>query len=500
MKKIIYTVSALLLGTGVFAQNLVDALRYSDYKITGTARSAAMGNAFGALGGDFTSLSINPAGLGVYRSDEFVFTLDPSRANVDASYLGHTASESKYRLSLDNLGYVGTIRPANTGQSSLVSLNFGIGYNRLNNYKQDMLIEGYNSQESMIDTIIAKTNGINYNDLFYENNPYENVDWDSEMAWQTYLIEPDGESKNQYVARGLYEGEKVDQRKTVSKEGYINEYLFSFAANFNHKFYLGATIGIHDLNYEESSIHTEYNLSDLSQKTVYLDNFSYYQNLKTTGTGYNFKIGAIFKPINEIRLGIAFHSPTFYDLNDRYDYSIVSQTDQGLSQENSPHGEYDYHLETPFRTIFSAAYVIAKKGLISIDYELVDYSTAKLKNGAGNYHFTDENNDIKEAYKSVGNLHIGGEYRITNAFSLRAGYENYPSAYESYAFGADQKNKNADYSAVSAGFGYNQGNFFADMAYKHQMMKEYGTLYAGSDFAKYKIKNDNVIFTLGFKF
>ena len=67
----------LLSGIAIFitlfagAQDLMDALRYSNIAVSGTARAGAMGNAFGALGGDFTSASINPAGLGLYRSSEF---------------------------------------------------------------------------------------------------------------------------------------------------------------------------------------------------------------------------------------------------------------------------------------------------------------------------------------------------------------------------------------------------------------------------------------------
>ena len=502
MKKIIYTLTTLLFSTGIFAQDLVDALRYSDYKINGTARSTAMGNAFGALGGDFSVLSTNPAGLGLYRSGELVFTSNFSKSNAEASYIGSTASDSKYNFSLNNIGYVATYQPNNNGESSLVSISFGVGYNKLNNFNKNMLAQGYNSTQSMIDNIASSSNGILKEDLYDENHPYDYYDlWDTKMAWETYLIDLEDGYNNQYIPHGLYTGDLVNQRKTTTQRGYINEYLFSLAANFNHRVYVGATLGIHDVNYEESSIYYEFNAnSAFATNEAYMDNFSYYQNLNTAGTGFNIKLGAIFKPTDNIRLGIAIHSPTFYSLNDKYNYKIASQTENGFLEEESPHGEYDYHLETPLRAIFSAAYVIGKKGLVSIDYEVVDYSTAKLRDGGGNYQFTNENNDINEAYKSVGNLHIGGEYRLTNNFSLRAGYENYPSAFNKNAFNTTQLNSDADYSSVSAGLGIKQGNFYIDMAYKHDISKEYNTLYSGSDFAKFDTTRDNLIMTLGFKF
>ncbi len=493
MKKIIYTLSAVLFSTGIFAQNLVDALRYSDYRTTGTARSTAMGNAFGALGGDFTSLSINPAGLGLYRSGEFVFTPNISKSNVDGLYLGNTASDSKYNFSLDNIGYVATIKPST--ESSLVSLSFGVGYNRLKNYSMNMLAAGANAQNSIL---TAFTNRVNDEYLAPEDfNPY----YEALAYYETNLMDYD-EENDEFFNDLTDHGYGQSQRKTTNRLGYINEYLFSLAANFNHKFYVGATIGIHDLYYKESTNLYEF---DAKNNIDHFNNLNFLTDQRTSGTGFNFKLGAIYKPVDELRLGIAIHTPTFYRLHDTYENTMLSNmTFDGKAESAtsiSPLGEYDYDMETPLRAIFSAAYVIGKKGLISVDYELVDYSTIKLRDGGSqNYQFTDENNDIAEVYKSVGNLHIGGEYRVTDNFSLRAGYENYPSAFKSYAFEANQLNSNANYSAVSAGLGIKQGNFFVDMTYKHSMNEEYNTLYEGSEFAKYDIAKDNFILTLGFKF
>lgn len=180
---------------------------------------------------------------------------------------------------------------------------------------------------------------------------------------------------------------------------------------------------------------------------------------------------------------------------------ISSNNEQDYYKEASPEGDYEYDLETPLKAVFSAAYVIGKKALVSVDYEYVDYSKAKLKNGGTvGYGFTDENRDIKNIYKSVGNLRIGAEYRLNKITSLRAGYENYPSAFNSTFNGVNQPNSDAKYSAVSAGFGLKYKNFFVDTAYKHIMSEAYETLYGGSEMAKYEVGNDKLTFTLGFKF
>jgi len=208
-------------------------------------------------------------------------------------------------------------------------------------------------------------------------------------------------------------------------------------------------------------------------------------------------------------LGAALHSPTFYKFNDVYDSgmnsSITYESDGATvnyTEQPDQVGEYSYNIETPLKAIFSGAYVIGKSGLISVDYELVDYSTIKLRNGNnGDYNYNYENGTIKSAYKSVGNLHIGGEYRVNKSFSLRAGYENFPSVYKKTYLTEKNLNSNASYSTISGGFGFRQGNLFFDAAIKHIMNEEYLKLYPGAiDMANYKSNLNNVILTLGYKF
>jgi long-subunit fatty acid transport protein len=152
------------------------------------------------------------------------------------------------------------------------------------------------------------------------------------------------------------------------------------------------------------------------------------------------------------------------------------------------------------KAVFSAALVLGKAAILSADYEYVDYSTIKLGDGGDGHDFFDENKDIKEAYKSVGNIRLGAEYRLTKDFSLRGGYEYYPSPYREMAFDTTQPNSRIDNSVMSAGLGYRQGGFFFDLAYKHVMDESYSELYSGSDMVNYDIANDQLIMTLGFRF
>ena len=65
----------LLSTFGALAQGEMDAYKFSQYDISGTARYMSMGGAFGALGGDISSMRTNPAGLGIYRSSEVLTTM-----------------------------------------------------------------------------------------------------------------------------------------------------------------------------------------------------------------------------------------------------------------------------------------------------------------------------------------------------------------------------------------------------------------------------------------
>ncbi len=510
MKKFIYTISVLLISCSVFAQNLTDALRYSNYKISGTARSAAMGNAFGALGGDFSSLSINPAGVAVYRSGEFTFTPSVGKVNVDGTYLGNTASDSRYNTSIDNIGYVTTIPTGSNSESGVVSFSIGLGFNKLANFSMRSLAENgnKNTNNSILDYFTDNMNS----DLnrFVGNEAGQLDPYYELLAWDTYLVSYDDKAGEYFNDIKDY-GYKQSQRKTTDKKGYINEYLISFGANFNHKVYLGATVGIHDVYFKETTNLYEWYAN---KENPFFDNLNFGTHFKTAGSGFNLKIGAIVKPTDNLRLGLAFHTPTFYKLSDNYYNTMdsynadwkgtgdnVTRTMGSHSATPDKEGVYDYDIETPFKTILSGAYVIGKSGLISVDYEIVDYSTAKLKNGSDGYDYYDQNKVIKDAYKTVGNLHIGGEFRVSPNFSLRAGYENYPSAYKSKYLSQNSMNKNASYSTVSGGFGFRQGNVFLDAAVKHIISDEYMNLYPSApEMAKYDTKQNSVIVTLGYKF
>ena len=515
MKKIQYIVILLLFSSPSWSQGLTDALRLSDYRINGTARATAMGNAFGALGGDFTSASINPAGIGLYRSNEFVFTTRFGENQSDATYLGRTTNESKFNLSVPNIGYIATFNSQQGNPSSLVSVNIGIGYNRMNDFNTKKLVIGNNATSSMLDLFSQNADNLAPDELspFYEQLAAydQETDFGTDLIYNNEEGAPAGVYRHDmqlYPYTDDYENYEHGQRKSFSQKGSIDEYVFSIAANFNHKVYLGATFGIHDVYLQERTSLYEY---DSNGNIPVFNNYSFDTFLKTTGTGFNAKFGIIVKPIDQLRFGVALHTPTFYDLADYYYNDMYSSFDDGDNLEAfSPDDEYEYQLQTPMKAIFSAAYIIGKQGLISVDYEWVDYSKVKLSDGEDGYDFFSQNEDIDESLESVGNLHVGGEFRLSEYFSLRGGFEYFPSPYKKAAYGIEQPNGNADTYTYSGGLGWKAGDFYLDLAYKHINAENYLNLYDVPETAnpqnytspttKFKNQSDFVTLTLGFRF
>ncbi|HKI90328.1 MAG TPA: outer membrane protein transport protein, partial [Draconibacterium sp.] len=384
-----------------------------------------------------------------------------------------------------------------------------IGYNRLKSFNTTSLVGGDNANGSFLDYIASYANkegfvpGSSNNPLM--SNYYEQLAWDADLLLK--------DQNNVYWHDMEDAGYGQSQQKSISKQGSLDEYSLALGVNFNHKLYLGASVGIMDLYYKESSDLKEW---DANNNIPYFNSFTFSKYLRTSGTGYNVKLGVIFKPTNEIRLGASVHTPTFYNLRDRFDtemQSSLTYQDGSQTYDKVPDKilEYDYDLETPLRATLSGAFVIAKKGLLSVDYEFVNYGSARLRRGGNAYNFASENQDIAKAYRSVGNLRVGGELRVTDAVSLRAGYELYPSAYNSQAFGATQPNADANMNIYSAGLGYHQGNFYFDLAYRYSDLTNYDALYPAPVYnqdhsypqpqmAAFNTTKNKVLFTFGFRF
>jgi len=501
----------VLIANVSFSQDFFDALQYSQTNYEGSARSSAMGSAFGALGGDFISASINPAGLGFYRTGEFTISPTLNINNCESSYLKTSNTDNKYRFNFNNINYVGAV---NTGaETGIVGFSFGIGYNRLKNLHSNITIIGKDAETSLLDYYTEWANAIGDYSKF--DKQYE------DLAWQTYLI-----NHNEDAAEGsqFYNelGTKPHTQKSfISRSGRIDEYLLSMGFNVNHKFFFGASMGILDLEFNERT-----SFSELDENNLCVDFKDYTQTstLNHSGVGINFKTGVIYRPFKSLRVGIAVHTPNFYTISCSEDKELVANFDQpvgdnlnGTKTQWTQHPEqsyYEFQFESPFKAIISAAYSFGDKGLLSADYEYSNYASAKFRDITNyEYDYSTKNSDVENVFHSTGNLRIGGEYRLTNNFSLRGGVQLLGNPWEkNYTNNngetANLLNYEDSYRIYSAGFGYRQQNFFIDFAYRLSQISEINNVHERSSLEPVKKENiatlnylnNQATITFGFRF
>lgn len=482
----------LLSSSYIYSQSpyVTNAYTFSKYDYYGSARFTGMSGAFGALGGDISSIAINPAGLGVYRSSEVVFTPGMVFNNTNASYLNNTMDQNTYDISLDNIGFVASYDLENS-DTRWVNANFSFAYNKSTDLNSELTMRGVNNY-SIMEHLVDRANSANKEDW----NPFYEL-----MFWEVYLID----TLDNYPDPFVYTSEitdtigsnpsafSINQQKVIRREGSIGEYSFAFGANYAHKLYVGASIGIVRLSYKEYASHYEYE----SANTTDVNNF---QSLnldevgETSGSGFNLKVGLIYKPIEFVRLGFSFHTPTFYDLEENFYTRVENGTD---SYVESDIATYKYSLKTPMKINGSVGLQLGKVALFDVDYEFIDYSKMELDDEENSQGVIDDNQDIQEVYISTHNIRAGAEFRL-NSLYFRGGASYSTSPYSDKTINSDNY-----LFGISGGLGYRQNNFFIDFGFR-QLVNDYNyAVLSGNpnmDQAQIKETKNNYVLTIGFKF
>jgi hypothetical protein len=481
-KKII--LAAITFNMGLFSlafgQNEIDALRYSQFMRGGTARFTSMGGAFGALGGDFSVLSTNPAGIGIYRKSEFTFTPSFFNQKTTSDFKGNMLDDYKYNVNFNNAGIVLAYYEPET-KNAWKGISFGFGYNKLNNFNNRISMSGKNSDNSLLDMYVNEAQGVGGDTSAMD--PFS-----TQLALYSGAIFMDTSNGIFYQhMQGSY-GE--EQSKSVTSSGSMGETVFSLGGNYNDKLYLGATFGIPHINYHEESTYME--TADTNAWNGF-KSFELNQDSRTTGVGFNFKFGMIYKPVDWVRIGGALHSPSYFEMHDDWSSDMKTTIANKAYTAQSPSGLYDYSLITPMRTIGSIGFVIKKIGLIGVDYEFVDYPSATLR--SDKYKYIDENKAIREKYMEGNNIRFGTEWRL-EPMSIRAGAAYYSSPFKHISGNSGSR---IDYSA---GIGFRDENFFLDFAYVLSQTKDNYYFYNPSITSPSvnTSTSSSVLMTLGFKF
>ncbi len=533
MKKVIIIAALLLGGFGANAQSNYqrDYLGYLPYFSSfwgdrmhelsmqsanlGTARSMAMGGAFTSLGADLSSMHINPAGLGMYRSSELGITMGPTISDMTSSMRGEGSTrDSRTSFALGNIGAAFNLFES---AGNTTSFTLGIGYSRLADYNYRSSMDIANGPHSILDlySVQAKNMGgaiADFDQLYLE-------EWGAALAYETWLIDADGSIPPLSLSADIYKN-----LSTLSK-GSAGEYVFAGGWNFRNKFYFGFSLGIIDIYQNRESIYTEHysNNTVADPATMMI----YEQRMRTVGEGYNAKLGVVYRPIPELRIGVAFHTPSVIRIKEYYDSSMDAL--YGVGETSSKHAwidevEFANKFYSPSRLLAGVSYTIANRGIIAVDYERAFY------NGMGVYSdmYSQTEKDLyrdlaKDYFEGSNTLRVGGEIMVNEMMFARAGY----------SYSQDGVRKTAREAAIngkleplelpvryrseilSAGFGVKFSDYASfDMTYSLLSAKytdydtfyvnsELGTAYPGAaerDMTRQKLSRHNIMLGLSMRF
>lgn len=500
MKKIFFLLITGLTVSILHSQEVSDALRFSQDNLTGTARFRAMSGAFGALGGDLSSISVNPAGSAIFINNQMGVTFSNQNIKNNSNYFGTQTSDKDNSFILNQVGAIFVFNDRNPN-NNWKKIAIGATYENTNNFNNNVFSAGTNPTNSIDNYFLTYANGIPLGDI--TGIPYKNQFYDEQQAYFGYYgfvinpVNPLDKNNTQYTSNVPAGGNYYHENEIYAR-GYNSKLSFNISTSYKDRIYFGANLNAHITDYRRSSSFYEDNSNPL-EATETISNLRFNNELYTYGNGFSFQLGAIAKVTDSFRLGLAYESNTWYELYDEVSQSLHTTTQAANGPEKyadiNPKiiNVYEsYTLQTPGKTTFSAAYIFGKSGLISVDYAIKDYGNTKYKptNDPG---FRGVNNEISNQLTNNGELRVGAEYKI-NQLSLRGGYR-----YE----GSPYKNKTTigDLNSYSGGLGYNFGGTKLDLAYSYAERKSNQGFFSKgfTDGANITSKLNNVTLTLLFE-
>lgn len=486
MKKLLYVSFALALSLPVMAQETYENANIATKDLNGTARYVGMGGAMDALGADLSTMSSNPAGIGLFRRTSVAATAGfMSQQDAEKFDFGNTS-----HVTFDQIGFVYS---SPSGKSSYINIGFNYHKSRDFNY----ILKASNGLNG------ASQNKLSYlkqaDELFYPEGTLDDANvngYDSHGNDASTFSQVDYLYYNGLLTREIEEGGKTVLdfnpydatafNMDRASKGYIGQYDFNFSGNINDRVYLGVTFGVYDVHYKGYSEYTESlsggNVTLADERTI-------------TGSGFDVKAGIIVRPIENspFRIGLSVSSPTFYDLTTEN----RSRLDNG-----SPYGEYDgvhsseaydFKFNTPWKFGLSLGHTVGNYLALGASYEYADYSSidSRIIDGEGYdwwydtyYESSSSDKEMNDAtsysLKGVSTIKLGAEYKPTPELAIRLGYNYVSPMYNEngykdgsvwspgtwYSSTTDYTNWKST-NRITCGVGYQIDKFNIDLAYQY---------------------------------
>ncbi|GLB53848.1 transporter [Neptunitalea chrysea] len=506
------------------AQDITDALRYSTDELTGSARVRAMSGAFGALGGDISAISINPAGSAIFTTSEAGATLGNFSTQNDNNFFNTLTTENNNKFDLSQGGFVFVLNNTND-KANWKKLSLGVNYDITNNYSNSNFIAGINTNNSIDQYFLAYANGVelgimdagSYPDLDNVSNSQYIIDYiyqylgqydgfaqqQAFLAYQAYLIDPvsNDASNTGYVSNALYTN-GVDQQYSLETTGANRKFTFNFGAQYKDFLHLGLNLNSHVIDFKKRTYLSEIGFDAYSSTGDYstVQEIGFENYLEVYGNGFSFQLGAIIKAGNNLRFGATYDSPTWYSIDEELSQGLFAVSVDDIGNEYDADQVYPnitnvyetYKIKTSGKLSGSVAYVFGKKGLLSFDYSRKDYGSIKFK-PENNSYFRSQNQVINNSLTTANTYRLGGEYRI-DRFSLRGGYRFEESPYKNGV-------TVGDLTGYSLGVGYDFGATKLDISYDRAEQDSMYQLYSVglTDASNITTIFQNIMISLNFK-
>ncbi len=522
MRSTLAVLAALLFSSivEVNGQNPEDALRYGFPLMGGTARNQAIGGAMGSLGGDISAAHINPAGIGMYKNSEFVLSPNFSFQNFNYNFKGDATKSKTNGMGYGTSGFVfGSVHVRNKRATSSA---LSISINQTANYNSRIQYKGFNNVSSWSEQYVEEL----VRDQATIEQAESNYIFGSSLAFWTFLVDTVSDASGKVIgyqslvplplsASGK---EGVMQDNLIETKGGAHEIALAFANNYNDKLHLGLALNAPFYSFEKNQTYREDDASGNPNNDFAF--FEYKENYSTKGWGFNAKLGLIYRPVEKLRLGFAFHTPTFASLTDRISSSITTNTElytiypQPASKTSdelkgtSTAGEFNYNLTTPLKLLGSVSYVInevkeikRQKGFITADIEYVNQRGTRYR--AADATIVDDvnyynalNESIKERFRNTFNVRVGGELKFKTIMT-RLGFAHLGSPHAN-------KELKGSRTLLSGGLGYRNQGVFVDLTYVHAFINSSHVPYWLADkpnpIADGKNTRGKIVLTVGFKF
>ena len=436
---------------------------YSNSSLNGSSKYNSMAGSMGALGGDFSVLNSNPAGIGVSIASEISGTLSVGNSKNSTSLYGSTM---EYKINNTDVGNVGGIASFQMeGSTPWKFVNIGVNY----------------SNQSLED---------------YSQSP-----------GNSGLVYPIYDQNNVLVTNLTFGGHAYNRYGDLSKMS------IGVGGNYDNKFYLGAGLNFHNANLEQ---YDSARFTSSSNNVTETFN-KQYTPFSESSSGFSASVGVIGKINPQFRLGASVETPTWWNIARVYT-EYENPTDGTYSE--------DRNLTSPMKATLSAAFVPNKNFAINVDYSLgLTKPKYKVYGDAEtelNKFFSDHSNSLSEV--KVGAEYRIQQFRLRGGYAFSSSPFDAMTISSLSNIGDVS---NTSYSnlflgkrnTIGAGIGYDFKAFYIDAAYQN-VSSEYNSPFIQGSFANntgyfsnnyivevnssivsnVKNKKDNFFITLGWKF